>query len=38
MADLAMVFHWRPGDMHDMDLADLMDWRERARLRHHPDT
>ncbi len=33
MADLAMVFHWRPVDMHDMDIAELMDWRERARLR-----
>lgn len=33
MADAAMVFHWRPDDMQNMDLADLMDWRERARVR-----
>ena len=33
MADLAMVFHWRPVDMEGMQLADLMEWRERARVR-----
>lgn len=33
MADLAMVFHWRPADMENMTLADLMEWRERARIR-----
>lgn len=33
MADLAMVFHWRPADMAPMDLAELMEWRERARVR-----
>lgn len=33
MADLAMVFHWRPADMGPMDLAELMEWRERARVR-----
>ena len=33
MADLAMVFHWRPVDMEDMPLVDLMEWRERARVR-----
>ncbi len=36
MADLAMVFHWRPADMQDMELAELMAWRERARQRHEP--
>lgn len=34
MADLAMVFHWTPAAMHDMSLAELMHWRELARLRH----
>ena len=33
MADLAMVFHWRPADMDSMELAELMDWCERARVR-----
>ena len=33
MADLAMVFHWRPVDMQRMDIAELMEWRERARVR-----
>lgn len=33
MADLAMVFHWRPVDVENMTLADLMEWRERARIR-----
>ena len=33
MADIAIAFHWPPEAMHDMDLAELMDWREAARLR-----
>jgi hypothetical protein len=33
MADLAVVFHWAPADMDALDLQELMDWRERARLR-----
>ena len=33
MADLAVVFHWRPADMDGMDLQELMEWRERARKR-----
>ena len=36
MADLAMVFHWRPADMANMPVAELMQWRERARQRHEP--
>lgn len=31
-----MVFHWAPGDMDDMPLDELTEWRERARLRHEP--
>jgi len=34
MADLAIVFHWSPSDMDAFTLAELMDWRERARARH----
>ena len=37
MADLAIVFHWAPADMESLSLAELMDWRERARQRCEPD-
>ena len=33
MADIAVVFHWPPHAMDDLDLSDLMAWRERARVR-----
>lgn len=33
MADLAVVFHWPPAAMDDFSLTELMDWRERARVR-----
>lgn len=33
MADLAMVFHWTPGDMESLSVTELMEWRERARVR-----
>lgn len=33
MADLAIVFHWAPRDMDGLGLAELMEWREHARLR-----
>ncbi|WP_286777853.1 GpE family phage tail protein [Pseudomonas sp. UBA2311] len=33
MADVAVVFHWTPGDMDALGVKELMDWRERARLR-----
>lgn len=33
MADLALVFHWTPNDMHGLSLGELMAWRERARVR-----
>ncbi len=36
MADLALVFHWRPADMDPFTLTELMEWRERARARHEP--
>ena len=34
MADLALVFHWRPADMNPMAVGELMTWRERARERY----
>lgn len=36
MADIALVFGWRLADMAGMDLQELMEWRERARVRHEP--
>ena len=36
MADLAIVFHWRPADMDAMDLPELMRWRALAVERHNP--
>jgi hypothetical protein len=37
MADIAVVFHWPPQAMDPMPLAELADWRERARQRTEPD-
>lgn len=34
MADIATIFGgWTPAVMDDLSLAELMDWRERARVR-----
>jgi hypothetical protein len=33
MADIASVFHWTPRDMDGFTLAELAEWRERARER-----
>ena len=33
MADIATVFHWPPQAMDGLSLVELMDWRERARVR-----
>lgn len=30
MADIAAIFHWRPCDMADMELEELLFWREAA--------
>lgn len=38
MADIALVFHWDPGAMDGMTIAELMDWRERAAKRHSPES
>lgn len=37
MADLAITFHWHPAQLDELGLAELMDWRERARKRVNPD-
>lgn len=37
MADLAVVFHWAPADMDSLGLQEMMEWRERARLRSGSD-
>ncbi|MEX3555742.1 MAG: GpE family phage tail protein [Burkholderia gladioli] len=34
MADVALVFNWTPPVMDVMSMAELMDWRERARVRY----
>lgn len=30
MADIAFIFHWPPSVMWEMELSELMHWRERA--------
>ncbi len=37
MADLAIVFGWSLTDLDAMDLHELLEWRERARIRYAPD-
>lgn len=37
MADLAVVFHWAPAHMDGLGVGELMDWRERARVRVESD-
>ncbi|WP_183003584.1 GpE family phage tail protein [Achromobacter sp. UMC71] len=37
MADIALVFHWRPADMDGLEPYELSAWRERARVRYQPD-
>jgi len=38
MADIAVVFHWSPLVMSELTLSELMDWRERARVRSTTET
>lgn len=33
MADVAAIFHWAPSEMDAWSVEELMDWRERARVR-----
>lgn len=37
MADIATVFGWTPETMDRFSVAELMAWRERARLRSGAD-
>ncbi|HGO6080605.1 TPA: GpE family phage tail protein [Burkholderia cenocepacia] len=34
MADVATVFGWTPVVMDQMSVSELMEWRERARVRY----
>ncbi|KAA9020749.1 GpE family phage tail protein [Sphingobium limneticum] len=36
MADVAIIFHWPPAAMDEMDLSVLMGWREQAARRSKP--
>ncbi|QBH97339.1 GpE family phage tail protein [Limnobaculum zhutongyuii] len=33
MADIAVIFHWRPADMDAMTASELLSWREQAAVR-----
>lgn len=33
MADIAVAFHWSASECEGMDIIELMEWRERARVR-----
>ena len=35
MADIAMIFHWPPAAMQDMDVGELLHWRNLAVQRHN---
>jgi len=37
MADVAAVFHWQPSEMDGWSVLELMEWRERARVRSGAD-
>lgn len=37
MADIAAVFHWPPSALAELELDELMAWRERARQRSGAD-
>lgn len=36
MADIAVAFHWSLAELSDLSLADMIAWRERARVRMEP--
>lgn len=33
MANIAVVFHWPPSEMYEMDIAELKRWHEKAKAR-----
>lgn len=37
IADLALIFHWPLSELTALPLADLIVWREQARIRACPD-
>ncbi|MFQ6333204.1 GpE family phage tail protein [Methylophilus sp. 3sh_L] len=37
MADIATIFHWHADYMDALYVEELMDWRERARVRSQVD-
>ncbi|WP_368656016.1 GpE family phage tail protein [Testudinibacter aquarius] len=37
IADIATVFHWPPSVFDEMELDELMNWREKARQRVQTD-
>ncbi|EDW2791960.1 GpE family phage tail protein [Salmonella enterica] len=37
MADIAVIFHWRPADMYVMDIDELMSWHAQAVARSGSD-
>ncbi|KZN44003.1 GpE family phage tail protein [Pseudoalteromonas luteoviolacea] len=30
MADIAIIFHWKLSEMDDLDIIELMQWRDKA--------
>ncbi len=36
-ADIAAIFHWTPEYLDTLPLDELMQWRERARMRSGAD-
>ncbi|MFE4125542.1 GpE family phage tail protein [Kosakonia sp. YIM B13588] len=39
IADIAVIFHWPPSVMYDMEPRELMAWRQQAAIRsgNHED-
>ncbi len=37
MADIATIFHWPPSELYAMGITEILEWRERARVRSQAD-
>lgn len=37
MANVAVIFHWPPQAMFEMDVSELIRWHEKARARSGAD-
>lgn len=35
MADIAIIFHWQPECMYEMEIGELIRWRDLAVKRHN---